>query len=330
MEPSPAIDHAPPDPSLTRETEDALRVARAHALKILTAWVIASALVLSVLHSFGSSFGWPSGEHQVRGHVVEIREVPDGEVVFWEAEGPEGRVYWSNHLDEDHEWDLGDPVDGWITDDGRFYMKTGASWMGPTGGFVWLFVIAILLFVARRVIGIIVALWDLRTGRDQPRRGYAALIENPIPRTWRPLIVIWWKDPTATEKAPFPDLPLLADDVTGGDLLSEGAMKTMEADVDQGRMRWMKPRWVAVKGGVLVPHRRALLAGALSMTQTRGRTTEQPVRLSSSGGAGELGPNSADRWSDRLPAMVLIRVAAVAALAAMSFVIAQGYPVTPA
>jgi len=313
---------------LFRETEGALLAARSRAVKYFAAWLMATSFGFSVLYSFGPSLGWPSGGHPVKGHVVEIRPVSDGEVVFWEAVGPEGRVYWSNHLDEDHEWDLGDPIDGWITDDARFYMQEFASWMGPAGGYLWFMVLITLLFVGRRLLGIVIALWDLRTGRDRPRRGYVALIENPLPKTWRPLVLIWWDDPTDGEKAPFPDVTFLADDVTGEHLKSGVQMRVLEAEVDTGRFSWMKPRWIAVTGGVLVPHRRALLAGALSTSETRGWTNKKPVRLKSDGGAPEETGQLHPRWSDGFAAMVLIRVGAVAALALVSFFIAEGHPVT--
>ena len=317
-------------PAIVGHARASLEAARLHAMRLLFAWLIASGAVLSLIHTFGDSVGWVSADHRVRGHVVEIKPDPEGEIVFWEAEGPNGRVYWSRSF-EDSEWDVGDPIEGWITD-GRFYQRAFASWMGPVGGLLWMGVLTIIFFVSRRLLGIVIAIWDLGRGRDHPRPGYAALVENPVPRAWRPLILIWWQDPSGAEKPPSPDHAFLADDVTGADLMSETSLRVMEGSVDSGPAPWMKPRWVAVTGGVLVPHRRALLARAMALSAFRDSTVKEPVPFKPSiepiVASQDQGPS--EKWHERFSSMVLIRVGAVVAIAVLSRILSEGHPVTPA
>lgn len=271
-----AIDGMRPD--IEVHAESALVQARARAAKIVVAWVLGTAVVGYMASTYPPLFGWPVVDYKVTGRVVSVHPVPDGEVVTWEATGPEGTIAWARHFD-DSEWDVGDPIEGWVDEDDSFHMNVGAAWMGPSGFLFWFMSLTAIGFTARRVVGIVIARADVRETRDRPRPGYAALIDNPIPRAWRPLVLVWWDDPVASGEVAQPEFVLIADDDTGAHLMESGVTRIWEAAIDTGRFEWMKPRWIAVADGVVVPHRRALLAGALATLPLRDQRVHGPRKL---------------------------------------------------
>lgn len=169
-----------------------LRGAREHSVKDVLGWLVAFAVVAGAVTFFGSALGWPAADYRVSGQVVDRAVVADGTVVTFEGQGGGHRVRWQR-LVEDNAWDLGEAAEGWVVD-GRFHTDLGLAWTGPADT---IFVVLVLLFAglaARRLLGLVIALLDVRRPGDRPRRGYAALVGNPVPRSMRKIVLIWWDD----------------------------------------------------------------------------------------------------------------------------------------
>lgn len=321
-----AVGPVPPHP-LEARAAVALERARNRTTKILVAWLIATTAVALVASSFPSLLGWATVEYETRGRVTHVVAVPDGELVTYEASGPDGTIIWGRHFD-DSEWDVGDPIEGWVVEGNRFHHKT-ASWIGPSGFLFWVMAIGIVLFTLRRLVAILIALRDVRVGRDRPRPGYIAFIDNPLPRSWRPLVLIWWSDPTATGWLTRPEQSLLADEDTGSELIEPKQVHIWEALIDTGRFSWMKPRWIAVADGVIVPHRRAFLAAAIATSPRREQRVEGPRKLDQEPDEqAEIRPIAAPDRRNSFGRMLGWRVIALIALAVVSdLTVGAGAPI---
>lgn len=161
------------------------------------------------------------------------------------------------------------------------------GWLGPPS-FLFISLVAMFtLFAGRRLFGLLIAWWDLHQGRDAPRLGYCTLVNNPIPRTWRPLLAVWWGDPRGADRLARPDVVFLADDETGKDLVSSNPVRVWRAWIDSGAYAWAKPRWVGVSEGVIIPHRRTPFGRWYVRSSTRRARVGNPIAM-------EQGPPDVD------------------------------------
>ena len=308
--------HVPPPGQPTAlDVVTPLRTAREHAAKAVVAFAVAAAVVLAVLSTFGRAIGWPTADYRVEGRVVGVSPTEEGTIVTFEGRG-DGRVLRWERLVEDNEWEFGERTEGWVID-GAFHTSTPLPWAGPAD---FVFIMLSASFTAwglRRLVGIVIALADVRRGGDPPRHGYAALVDNPLPRSWRDVLLIWWDDPTGGDAWARPAQVLLADDETGAELRSLERVRVWEAWVDTGRFAWMKPRWVGVRDGVFVPHRRAMLARVAASSRARQKRAVGPERLDAAPLAVSW-PEAQPRRRHSLPKMLLWRLVAVAMFALAS------------
>ncbi len=307
-----------------------LRHARDHATGSLVTLVLASATVFLLVLYEGDLLGWPRIDHRVEGEVVAIEQIPDGTVVTFTARGGGREVRWSRSL-EDSSWEVGQGIEGWIDEEGRFHADHGFGWAGPPTFFFFWVLAGFVVFAARRLLGLWIAWWDLHRRGDEPRLGFAALVADPTPKTWRPLLAIWWEDPTDGSRLARPDGTYRADDETGGDLASSHPVQVWRAWIDTGRFAWTKPRWVGVRDNILIPHRRAAFGRWYVWMVTRKARVDGPEPMLHgppdplAAPAGE--PPPLPRHDFRK--MLLLRLAAVLALAvAAGFLTGEGEAVT--
>ncbi len=168
----------------------------------------------------------------------------------------------------------------------------------------------------------------MRHGNEPPRLAYAAIIDDPAPKTWRPLVAVWVRDPTADGRLAKPDTVYRADDETGEDLQCPASrLVVRRAWVDTGMWEQSKPRWIGVEDGVVVPHRRALLGRWYVRAITRRSQVEPVVELRHGPPSPELlfAPATQTRRSrHRLPAIVAWRLLAVVGGVALAFFLDHG------
>ena len=312
------------DPRLHASALASTRGAAQRNARLVVAWAVAVLVVAAIFSPWGFGVLWPDLRYEVKGAVVAVSPASGGEYVSFSAAGDGVAVHWERFLDADHSWERGDPIDGWVSDDRRFFQdEFGRSWLSGPGFFFWPASAVILLFVLRRWIGILVASWDLSRGDDRPRRAFVGLAENPIPRMWRPLIHIWWDEPRNNRgKGPTADLCLIADDDTGRHLISDLSLQVHPAWVDTGRWKWSKPRWVALDDGtVLIPHRRATIAAIFGPGAVRkGKPSVEEEEASV--------VRSKPRADTSLLQLILPRLACLVAIAVVADLVAGGDPVT--
>ncbi|MEO7269891.1 MAG: hypothetical protein ABIW49_11860, partial [Knoellia sp.] len=119
------------------------------------------------------------------------------------------------------------------------------------------------------------------TNRRTPQVGWVALLHDPNPRAYRPLLAIWDEEPISGPGTfPKPDRVFRADDESDALLSYQGAMTVHEAWIDGVDGRWATPRWVAADEGLAIPHRRALVGpwyfGSITSAE---RADAQPLTL---------------------------------------------------
>lgn len=136
-----------------------LRDARDHATKSLVALVLASVSVFMVLLHKGELLGWPRIDYRVGGEAVGSQEVPGGTVVTFAGRGGGQKVRWSRFL-QDSSWEMGQEIEGWIDEGGRFHADYGLGWAGPPTSMFLLILAPFVLFAARRLLALWVAWWD--------------------------------------------------------------------------------------------------------------------------------------------------------------------------
>lgn len=260
-----------------------LKSAREHAAKAVVAWILAAVAGTVLGLAFGSHLGWPTLDYSMTAEVFASEKVDDGVLVSYVGRHGGRVVAWRRLLD-DSEWTVGQKVEqAAVDDDGNAHLEHQFGYAGWTFFLLAIVVAVFILDSLRRLWGLVIAVRDAGTPGDPPRAGYVVLIEDAIPKTWRPLLAIWDRDPVREKGLEPPDVVYRADDETGAHLKSLGKIRVMRAWIDTGR-RGMnsKPRWVATDEGVIVPHRRSIGGGLLVRGMTQKRPIEGPRPFSSS------------------------------------------------
>lgn len=299
-----------------------LRSARAHAAKSVLAWATAGTLLAVTAVPVLRALGWPEVATELHGTVVDTSEVEDGTAVDFRASDGGRTVRWQNVF-EDSEWEVGDPIDAVLDEDGNVHGESQFGLAGPALLMPMLLFGVFALGAVRRLWGLVVACWDVQRGSDQPRLGYAAIIDDPAPKTWRPLLAVWWEDPTRHRRLPKPDAVYRGDDETSADLESTAsAVDIRRAWVDTGSWAGAKPRWIGIEGGVAVPHRRMILGRGYVHRVTRRSRNLPPEPL-------RHGPPDPSQTvisqtsydTHRLGGMIAWRVAGAAVALGLSFLL---------
>lgn len=240
----------------------------------MVAGLFASALIVAI----APAIGWPRATYPIDALVVSSR--PVGERVHVAFAGrAEGRLHaWARDLD-DSEWRVGSVRRHHVGDDGRIYLDSPFDFAGTRLIFYWFMLGVFIVFAVRRAVGLWIARQDLRRSSHPPRFGFVALIHDPTPRMWRPLLAVWRVDPTDTDRRPKPDGVYRADDETDEHLQSWQEVTVREAWIDGGRFSFSKPRWVGVEEGIVIPHRRSLFGRRYFHLITRRWKRGGPVPL---------------------------------------------------
>lgn len=111
--------------------------------------------------------------------------------------------------------------------------------------------------------------------------------------------------------------------------MAPGDVRVWEAWVDTGRVPAATPRWIGVRDGAFVPHRRAFLGGFLAKGEAEERKATPPVPLAGGPSPADEAPLAAGRRRHNFPKMLLIRLALVAGFALLSALTSGGgEPVT--
>jgi hypothetical protein len=255
--------------------------ARAHATKAVVAWVVVVVVGTSAAIPALALFGWPRVDERVDARVVSVTPEPDGgETALFEGTTPSGRfVRWSHSSDE-LGWEPGDARTVYLDDRGRVHSDQQLGFAGIPVALTGLFISIFAAFAVRRLWGLWIALWDVRNGADEPRLGFGAVIDDPAPRTWRPLLAVWEHDPTGGERLARPDAVYRADDETSADLqCPSSSVVVRQAWIDTGLWQKAKPRWVGFEDGVAVPHRRVMFGRWYVRTVTKKSEVEAVVPL---------------------------------------------------
>lgn len=302
-----------------------LRSAREHATKSFVAWLLPAVAIMLITQPMPKLFGWPDLAYRVEGEVIDAAPSDGGDVVTFEASGGGKTVRWERFFDGSG-WSVGDRVEGWVDTEGVYYGGFGPDWAGPVELLYFLVAGMALFFAARRLFALVLAKWDLAHPSDAPVRGYVALVRNPLPQTWRDVLLVWHDRPGTTADAHSPDRTFLADDETGDDLRSDvGELLIWEAWIDTGRLRWSKPRWIGVRDGILIPHRRALLGGWSAEWGARKRDRSSPVPMPS--GPPDPSPSVTSAHPQRehsFPKMLAGRTLLEVSMAALIGLVANG------
>lgn len=323
------VDHAALVGRTPLDVVTPLRRAREHAAKSALAWVVLLVLAPIVALPIFRVLGWPRAVARVEATVVDIRTVGDSSMVTFEAHG-ERALRWTDDV-ENSTWELGEGNVAYLDDDGNVHEDrqlglAGIPLFGPT-----LFVLVFGAFAGRRLWGLMVALWDVEHGDDSPRLGYAAVINDPAPRTWRPLLATWDRDPTRTPRLAKPDAVYRADDETSEDLQCIASRVVVRrAWIDTGMHPRAKPRWVGFEHGVAVPHRRSLFGRTYVRIITKRAKIEDVVPLRHGPPATTAQPtiDTLQGSSHRLGGMILWRLLAIPAGIGMMFLeVDHGHPV---
>ncbi|MBW3613942.1 MAG: hypothetical protein KY439_01350 [Actinobacteria bacterium] len=132
---------------------------------------------------------------------VEIRAVGDRSAVTFEAQDHD-RTVKSTYVVEEANWELGDHNVAFMDEDGRVHEDQQFGLAGVPLLMPVVFVLGFATFAARRLWGLVIASWDVSNHNQRPRLGYAALIDDPAPRTVRPLLAVWERDPVHALRPP--------------------------------------------------------------------------------------------------------------------------------
>lgn len=276
LEPSSDVEmpHGPP-----LDVATPLRRAVKHATPAALAWMVASVAVGFAAVPALRLAGWPEAVAELRGEVIHSERRDDRIVVFFAARSGGRVIGWARSLEES-EWEIGQPSGGVLDDEG--VVRSGLQF-GLAGQPLFLGALVLLFFVGlsvRRVWGLALAWWDFQHGPDRPRLGYVALIFDPAPKMVRPLLAVWWQDPTNKARLPKPDAVYRADDETDEHLIcSPFDVEVLAAWLDTGPLPTSKPRWVGTENGVAVPHRRAVLGRLYVRMITRRGKVHGPAPL---------------------------------------------------
>lgn len=315
-----AVDPMPPTPATSPAAQTVhgppldvvtpLREARSHAVAAVAAWAVVLAVAAVTAVPALRLTGWPRIVDTVEAEVVSAEEIGDRTLVSFEGRRGDGeRVRWSRSID-DSQWAVGDRREVFVDDEGRFHFdqQFGLAGIplvmpvGLVGGFA--------LLALRRLWGLAVATWDVSNGGDAPRLGYAAVIDDPAPRTYRCLLAVWEDDPTRSSRLPKPDAVYRGDPETSEDLESPAHdVAVRRAWIDTGPWRGAKPRWIGFEDGVGVPHRRSFCGRWYVHVSTKRSEVGDVVELHH--GPPEWRPSadtSGRRPRHSLPAMVAWRV----------------------
>ena len=317
--------HPSPDgPAL--DVLNPLRSARSHAVKDVVAWIVAASLLATSGVPVFRLLGWPAVVARLDAEVVEVVEVKDGTAVSFEADGPRGRVRWTL-VAQETSFEVGDHRRAVLDDNNEVHWE---ETFGLAGMPLLLPALLLCMFAAlsvRRLWGLVVALADLRHGADRPRLGYAAVIDDPAPKTMRPLVPVWERDPTTAARLAKPDVVYRADGDTSTHLESAATdVEVRQAWIDTGSWSGAKPRWIGFSDGVAVPHRRSFLGRWYVHRVTRKTETPPPAPLRHSAPDYRLQaaqPAPPDK-PHRLVGMLLWRLLLVAAGVGLAFFLDEG------
>jgi len=234
-----------------------LRAARSHAGKAVLAWLLVLVVAGVVSVPLLRLLGWPAVEATLQAEVVDVTPVDEGVAVTFLARHDGATVQWQRRW-ESTGWEVGDRQTVHLDEDGRVHHDRQLGLAGVPLLFPAVLVGGFGAFALRRLWGLLVAVADARRIDDEPRLGHVAAV---LPyRQWRPLVAVWWDDPTRHDRLPTPDVAYRADDETGEELVSTQTHPSVhQAWVDTGSWWGAKPRWIGADAGVLVAHRRALL-----------------------------------------------------------------------
>ena len=273
---APAIPSGPPLDVVTP-----LRDARSATSRFLLAWFVATLITGVVAAPVQRLFGWPEVAERLEARVVDLGPSEDGTAITFAARHGNETLRWSV-VAENPRWEVGDKRTVWLDEDGRIHFDQQFGLAGTPLVMPLAMMAGFSLFVLRRLWGLWVAWWDVHRTGDEPRLGFAAVIHDPAPRTVRPLLAIWWRDPTRAgeDRLPRPDAVYRADDMTASDLesyVSEIAVRV--AWVDTGPWPKAKPRWVGFDEAVAVPHRRVVFGPTYIRMVTRKSKVEGPESL---------------------------------------------------
>ena len=308
-----------------------LRSARSHAVKSVVAWIIAGVVMVVVAVPALRLLGWPEVAAELHGSVVATTEVDDGTAVEFRARDGDRTVRWG-YVVEDSNWEVGEPVDAVLDEDGNVHHESNFGLAGPAL-FMPVFLFGLFALAAvRRLWGLILACWDVERGSDQPRLGYAAVIDDPAPKTWRPLLAVWWDDPCTHTRLDKPDAVYRGDDETSAHLECPASDVTVHrAWIDTGLSPASKPRWLGAEEGVAVPHRRMILGRWYVHRVTRRSDVRPPEPLRHgppNPGQTFVSETSFDRH--RLGGMVAWRLLGAGVALGLSFLLLADNPGRPA
>lgn len=314
------------------DVSGAVRHARAHAAKSVVAWLVVCLVVAVAAIPVQRLLGWPEVVARLQGSVVSVTESGDTTAVAFEARLAGQTVTWQ-HVVDDSEWEVGERVDAVLDEDGNVHLDEHFGLAGlPLFMPAWL-VGVFTLFAVRRLWGLAVAAWDLDRGQDRPRLGFVAVIDDPAPRTWRPLVAVWWEDPTTRERLAKPDAVYRADDETSEHLKSPAtSVVVRRAWIDTGLLPRSKPRWIGVEDGVAVPHRRSVFGRWYIHVVTRRSRRDRVVGLHHgppSGGMPSLSNGDAYE-AHRFGGMVAWRLLGAVVGIGLSFLVLAEHPGHPA
>lgn len=136
------------------------------------------------------------------------------------------------------------------------------------------------LDVSRRLWAAWRALADFSKAATPPRRAFVVLLNDPAPKTIRPLLGVWSEPPVPKGgRLPEPEQVYRCDDELDALMSFQGSVVVHEAWVDTGPRRWSKPSWVAADAGIALPHRTAVLGRWYMSRLIYGERPGRPERL---------------------------------------------------
>lgn len=136
------------------------------------------------------------------------------------------------------------------------------------------------VWALRRLWGISLANLDFRKAATPPRRAYVVLLNDPAPRSVRPLLGIWSREPVVREgRMPKPERVYRCDGEHVALECFQGSVVVHEAWVDTAPRSWSRPRWVAADGGIALPHRRSVFGRWYLGTLIRAERPDPPEPL---------------------------------------------------
>lgn len=248
---------APPVDGPPLDVVTPLHDARAHAIVAVAAWFVVLLVAPIVAVPIFHVTGWPRIVTTVEAQVVSAEEIGDRTLVTFERREEGELVRWSRSI-ADSQWEVGDRQTFFVDDGGRFHDDQQFGLAGIPVAMPVVLVAGFSVLAVRRLWGLSIAAWDVGHGQDAPKLGYAAVIDDPAPRTYRCLIAFWDDDPTGAPRLRKPDAVYRGDPETSEDFESPSSDVTVRRVwVDTGPWRGAKPRWIGFDGGVAVPHRRS-------------------------------------------------------------------------